>query len=91
MTHDNKHQFIEANFGYCLICGHPLAWGGSQDIGEDEEERQYDNYHCCNCGCDVEYWHPTEEEKANYPFWKEQKQKSLIPVEQNDKDNTLIV
>lgn len=52
----------------CFLCGAELMWSSSSSYGENEDGTL--NYYTCpDCGCEYEQYEPTEEEKADKPFW----------------------
>lgn len=54
----------------CHRCGHQLEVKDVQNF--DEERGQYTFLHCPHCGADYEIDEPLDEEKKDYPFWKDE-------------------
>lgn len=70
---------LDQGFGRCFECGGTLIWGGDfmrSDLDEDlpeEDDAIFRNLGCSECGISYNVYEPTENEKKNYPFWKEDK------------------
>ena len=65
-------------FGRCYVCGSPLTWNSdfmkSEIYGEelnDDDDAIVRNLSCGHCGASYEVCETSENDKKNYPFWKE--------------------
>lgn len=69
MNEIRKDKYVRGGDNICPICGSGIHLVGNDEYEEDGNRHLYQ---CAHCGASIEVYEPLDEEKAKYPFWKEQ-------------------